>query len=83
MNRNFVPEMHDLGKLAVSQIAASDHSFAKVDWKKFAEPKNPTWYGIRYHMSPEEIRDLKSLFPPVYQVICKTFLCAKGFFFWF
>lgn len=63
MSQNFVPEMHDLGKLAIREIAGDNHAYTRVDWSKFTEPQNLTWYGIKYHMHPEELRELKQL-PP-------------------
>ncbi len=45
MSQNFVPEMHDLGKLAISAISGPHHDFAPIRQRPDL-PDNATWRGI-------------------------------------
>ena len=62
---NFVPEMHDIGKLIPSDVIApltegnalrshdrEGPSFRNLDWQELGEsaPDNATWLAIAYHM---------------------------------
>jgi len=63
MSGDFVPEMHDIGKLVADAIMGKGHDFTDInDSYKTEIGENANWKAIKYHHDPQEYRDDLNLF---------------------
>lgn len=70
MNKKFIPELHDIGKLADEKVkkdvekqigkAWKGHVFVDFDFKSFgiSQPTSPSWWGQYHHKTSEVNKDI-------------------------